>query len=419
MATLYARVTQDTFDAAGNPLINPKTKKQFEPYKQVLVDRNRANRYVAPANATSYFIRTRKEGLAETIRQSGGKPSYKNFEDAVVELARVEALELSPKLLEQFQANVAAQPVIPAVIAAPALVGTWASLRAEYEDHLRLQVKKGALKASSQKRYLRSIREFDSFLTAKGISNLQDITTKLFNIFKEHRIDAGAENAFVVDVKNLNPLFEYAVKHEMIVKNPVEYENPKDSAKRGAQPFSSVELGKLVQQVKKEEDSIQLAFWLMLQTGLRRGDAMDLRWESINGFVTRVAEKNGKKIRIPIRPELKALLDAARLDRNPKDADFVLLNPDTKNPYHDKQLYLRMVNLGKDAGVKQSNPHRFRDSFGADAFLRGCSTEEVAEYLGDEIQTVIKHYSEFITERKDRADVKLTSGKGLLEAVGA
>jgi integrase len=290
--------------------------------------------------------------------------------------------------------------------------GTWSSLRAEYIDRLRLEVKKGNLRASSEKRYLRSLREFDAFLTAKGISELASITPKLFNTFKEYRIDGGATRAFVVDVKNLNPLFEYALRQEIIAKNPVEYETPKGDADRGAQPFSSVEL----KAMQKDEvlNGDKLAFWLLYQTGLRKGDAMDLRWGSVNGHITRIAQKNGKKVRIPILPQLKASLDEERAKRNPQPDDYVLLNPETKRPYNGNRIYDRLRAMGKRGGVDGVHPHRFRDSFSVDCFMRGCSAEEVAAYLGDNLNTVLKHYSAWITERADRADQKMLNGHGLL-----
>ena len=62
-------------------------------------------------------------------------------------------------------------------------------------------------------------------------------------------------------------------------------------------------------------------------------------------------------------------------------------------------------------------PHRFRDSFAADAFLRGCGTEEVAAYLADTVSTVAEHYAEFIEERRKRADAKMRAGTGLIAFV--
>jgi integrase/recombinase XerD len=382
MATLMARI------------------KEEGKFRQAAVefDKRRPKR---PAGATSYFILTRD---ASGKRMQAGD-SYKDLDVAVAALASVEAMEASEKLIgEDFQAN-----EDPATI-----TGTWAALQAEYVDRLRLEVKKGNLKASSEKRYLRSFREFNAFLTTQGIISLKDITPKVFNTFKEHRIDAGAGRAFVNDTKNLNPVFEYAVKQEMILRNPVEYENPQGDAERGAQPFSATELKAMQREEVLKGD--KLAFWLLYQTGLRKGDAMDLRWSGVNGYITRLAQKNGKRVRIPILPELKAALDAEREKRNPGPNDYVLLNPETGNPYTGNRIYDRLQKLGKGAGVENVHPHRFRDTFAADCFLRGCNAEEVAAYLGDDLKTLLKHYAEFITERADRADEKLMNGRGLMHA---
>jgi integrase len=359
---------------------------------------------VAPQGATSYFILTRVDGKR---KQAGD--SYKDIDDAMAALSRVEVAEKSGKLIEDFKAN-ATEPAVP---------GTWASLQKEYLDRLRLEVKKGNLQLSSEKRYVRSLREFDAFLSSKGIVTLNDITPKVFNAFKEHRIDAGAKRAFVNDTKNLNPVFEYAIKQEMISRNPVEYENPQGDAERGAQPFSAAELKAMQSEEVLSGD--RLAFWLLYQTGLRKGDAMDLRWREVNGYVTRVAQKNGKKVRIPVLPELKAALDASLIGKDgtkrvPLPNDYVLLNPETGNPYSKNRTYDRMRNLGKRAGVENVHPHRFRDTFAAECFLRGNSVEEVAAYLGDDVKTVLKHYADFITERADRADEKFLGGRGLLQA---
>ena len=383
MATLMARI------------------KEEGKFRQAAVefDKRRPKR---PAGASSYFILTRD---AKGKRIQAGD-SYKDLDTAVAALASVETMEASGKLIGDFQAN-----EDPSAVTS----GTWAALQNEYFDHLRLEVKKGNLKPSSEKRYLRSFREFSAFLTARGIVNLKDITPKVFNTFKEHRIDAGAVRAFVNDTKNLNPVFEYAVKQEMIARNPVEYENPRGDAERGAQPFSAAELNAMQKEDVLKGD--KLAFWLLYQTGLRKGDAMDLRWSDVNGHITRVAQKNGKKVRIPILPELKAALDAERAKRNPGPNDYVLLNPETGNHYIGKNcIYERLQKLGKRAGVEDVHPHRFRDTFAADCFLRGCNAEEVAAYLGDDLKTLLKHYAEFITERADRADEKLMNGRGLMHA---
>jgi hypothetical protein len=135
--------------------------------------------------------------------------------------------------------------------------------------------------------------------------------------------------------------------------------------------------------------------------------------------ISLTAQKNGKKVKVPILPDLLAALEIEQVKRNPSSDDFVLRNPATGKPYETgKKLYERCKRVGKRAGVANVRPHRFRDSFAADAFLRGCDTEEVAAYLADTVATVAEHYSEFIEARRKRADAKMRTGKGLVEFTG-
>jgi site-specific recombinase XerD len=381
------------------------------------IGKDEARRKVRVLAATSYFVRTRKKDIAQIARKSGGQASYKDFDTAVTELNRVNILEQSP--LSDLPAPSVALPVVSTTDA-----GTWASLQNEYLDYIQLKVKRRLMAKSTENRYQGTLRNFDEFLVARGITLLADINRKLVNDFKKHRVDAMmghgcTGNGVVAEIKNLNPVFEYAIKHEMMGKNPVEYENPKNDAERGAQPFTRAELKTMQKDEVLGDD--KLVFWLLYQTGLRKSDAVDLRWSEVNGHITRIAMKNKTKVRIPIQPELKILLDAERALRNPKPEDSVLLNPETRQAYPvvGNHLYALLKRLGKRAGVADVHPHRFRDSFAYDAYYRGLSAEQVAAYLGDDLKTVRKHYSFFGEELQDQADEKLLGGKGLLETADA
>ena len=394
----------------------------FKVGQVVQVSKNNKAQFTV-SEITQYTIVARVDGKQKRVGSFGAA----QFNEAVAALQ-------SADLISDFVQH--AEPAVAPAEIPPAPAGTWAALQADWVDRLRLEVKKGNLRASSQKRYLRSFRDFTAFLTARGISNLVDITPKVFAAFTEHRMDAiakrqkerGRESSgqgYIADIKSLNPVFASAVKDGLIVRNPIEYESAKDSEARGAQPFSTAEILAMAKPEVLNGDG--LLFWVLLQTGLRRSDILDLRWSSVNGFITRTAIKNGKTVRIPVLPELKAALDAERTrrfgDADPKSYanEFVLLVPTTGKPFpaNGQRVYERIKGLGERAGVANTHPHRFRDSFAADAFLRGLSTEEVAQYLGDDARTVAKHYSAFITERQDRADAKMLAGVGFLAGVSA
>ena len=353
---------------------------------------------------SQYTIVARVDGKQKRIASFDAA----QFNEAAVALAN---FELKGDFVKHAEPAVDSSTLTPA---APA--GTWAALQADWTDRLRLEVKKGNLAVSSQKRYLRSFRDFTAFLTSKGISNLADITPKVFAAFTEARMDAGATRGYIADIKSLNPVFRSAVADGLIARNPVVYESQKNSEDYGAQPFSADEIAAMSKPEVLNGD--KLLFLVMLQTGLRRSDVLDLRWGPVNGFVTRTAQKNGKKVRIPLLPELKAALDAERAQRfgtaDPKTyaQEFVLLQTEGVNagspfPSNGQRIYEKIRALGERAGVMNAHPHRFRDTFAARAFVKGLSTEQVADYLGDDFKTVGKYYAAWTTERADAADAKL------------
>jgi integrase len=202
----------------------------------------------------------------------------------------------------------------------------------------------------------------------------------------------------------------------MVAENPVVSEGkPGAKPTNGASPFSSEELPKIFEHAGVDH----LAVLVLFRTGLRRSDAIRFQFKHVDfkaQQIRLIAQKNGKKVRIPILPDLLAALEMERNKRKAGPEDYVLIQPSTGEPFNapGKKLYERLKAVGRRAGVKNVRPHRFRDSFAADCFLRGCDTEEVAAYLADTVATVAEHYSEFIEERRARADAKMRNGTGIV-----
>jgi integrase len=75
-----------------------------------------------------------------------------------------------------------------------------------------------------------------------------------------------------------------------------------------------------------------------------------------------------------------------------------------------------MLALGKRAGVPNSHPHRFRDTFAVDMLARGATVYDVAKLLGDTIETVENHYADFVKELRERVRRMMENKNGGLEA---
>lgn len=286
---------------------------------------------------------------------------------------------------------------------------TWKDLRANFEAYMQKRIAIGRLRESTRERYLQTLKEFETFLAEKGITYAHQITKPVMESFKAWRVarinaKKGSRGAtgMVLDVAILHKVFEVAVDEEVIAKNPVAFEGrPGDSPTRGAHPFSAQQLSRM----QKDADQDLLAFMLLRWTGLRGSDAVNLLWSEVHfdrKEIERVTQKRTKKVILPIQSDLLAVLDMEHARRKPDPNDRVLLHPVEKTSLTRKRLYHRMLALGKRAGVADAHPHRFRDTFAVDMLARGASPYDVAKLLGDTIETVEKHYAEFVKELRER-----------------
>jgi integrase len=298
----------------------------------------------------------------------------------------------------------------------------WSDLRKVFTVFAEQRVKIGKLAESTVERYEHTFREFELFLSERKTGLLRDITVPLVEEFKVWRIERikkrkqsrGATGA-ILDVAILHRIFAFAVKRELLQKNPVQLEGrPGDNPEGGAEPFTASELARL----RKHADGDLLCFLVLRWTGFRGSDAVALSFRELH-FGSKEAErltrKRKKKVVLPLHPELLFALEAERDRRNAQPTDRVLVNPVTGQPLTRPRLYQRMLALGRRAGVSNVHPHRFRDTFAVDLLLRGASPYDVAKMLGDTIETVEKHYTPFVRELRERVRRILESGTGLEE----
>jgi integrase len=295
----------------------------------------------------------------------------------------------------------------------------------------------GIMSESTRDRYRQTIRHFTAFLKNGNIP-LDEITATTIELFKVDRVKAIEKlkqgrggTSVALDVAVLHRLFAFAIKKGLIVQNPIHLENeskPGKNPKNGARPFTADELSKLRvhaqfkdgNEKKPLKDSDYPMFLLLRWTGLRGSDAIALQWRNVhfdrgaNGEIEVLTQKRTKTAIIPLSSELRDTLEHAQR-RNAPD-DFVLLNPDTNQPFSSRhRLYDRVMALGDRAGVKRATPHCFRDTFACDMLARGTSIYDVAKMLADTVDTVEKHYASFVQAARDAAQSRMDNGIGIEE----
>jgi integrase len=216
-------------------------------------------------------------------------------------------------------------------------------------------------------------------------------------------------------------MFNFAVSKQMTVKKPIDLRNeskPGKNPKNGARPFNAEELTSL----RKSAGEDMFMLLLLRRTGLRGSDALGLSWENVhfnrgvNGEIEVMTQKRSKLAIIPLSTELRNALEEQHQARKPRKDDRVLYNPETEEPFTSrKRLYERAKALGIRAGVKRVTPHCFRDTFACDMLAGGEDIYSVVKMLADTVDTVEKHYAQFVLAARDAAQSRMDNGLGIEE----
>jgi integrase len=129
-----------------------------------------------------------------------------------------------------------------------------------------------------------------------------------------------------------------------------------------------------------------------------------------------MTQKRSKLAIIPLSTELRNALEEEDQIRKPRKEVRVLYNPETGESFTSrKRLYERTKALGVRAGVKRVTPHCFRDTFACDMLARGEDIYGVAKMLADTVDTVEKHYAQFVLAARDAAQHRMDNGLGIEE----
>ena len=227
------------------------------------------------------------------------------------------------------------------------------------------------------------------------------ITKLLLNVQAE-----GKAHATVVKIYNiLNLLFKMAYLGDMIDRNPMDkVERPrprKEEVCSGeVESYTAEELRYILQCVDKEPLKWRAMLHLLIDTGIRRGEACGLQWKHINfanhsitiaGNLCYTAEKGiyldtpkSRKIRtIDIDPAITALLWELRLDQSQKAiSQYVFTQEGSIEPMHPQTPTRYMQKFAKRYGIEHLHPHKLRHSFASVAIVNGADIASVSEKLG-------------------------------------
>lgn len=158
----------------------------------------------------------------------------------------------------------------------------------------------------------------------------------------------------------------------------------------------------------RANDRYWLTINLLLYTGCRLGEALHLRWESIDWTGKRVhirlpeegeayELKRSKERRTPLQPELADLLAPLVKENGYVIPDDTLRTPNSKRRWQDFRAYL--IRCGIDAGAY--HPHCTRHTWAGLMVATGADLFSVKAWAGHESLATTEGYSQSVDQYRE------------------
>lgn len=290
-----------------------------------------------------------------------------------------------------------------------------------------------------------------------GDIKLPEITSAQINAFFLTLQDSGLAHGTIIGIYvTINQLLTMAYLDDSIERNPMDKaprpRQRKDEKKQEVQAFTVDELKRITKCLESEELKWQVYTRLMIDTGIRRGEACALRWDAID-FNTNTATisqnlcytskkgvyfdtpKTGKSRDVYFSPKTAKLLKelqaeqkedakrrAKRLEKEGKPLDlervsipeYVFTEKGFCTPMHPQSPNRFFQKFGKKCGL-DIHPHMLRHSFASVAITNGADIASVSEVLGHaDKATTLRMYTHADEESKRRASAIVRAAIGEL-----
>jgi integrase len=152
-------------------------------------------------------------------------------------------------------------------------------------------------------------------------------------------------------------------------------------------------------------DKLRSIVIVALNTGMRKGEILNLKWQDIDlnhRLITIKQTKNNEIRTIPINDTLHAELRSMNREL---DSQYVFVNERTGKPYTDVKTSFKTAR--KRAGIDDFHFHDLRHTFASRLVMAGENIRTVQELLGHKDIKMTMRYSHLSTAHKQNAVRKL------------
>lgn len=234
-----------------------------------------------------------------------------------------------------------------------------------------------------------------------GKLKLDLISPQRIEKYKSKRLDMGVTKTTVNrDLALLRKMFNLAIDWGYVSSNPVnkvKFYSEKDGLKERILTWEEEH-----RLLEASPTHLKPVIVVALNTGMRRGEILNLKWDQIDfekGLIKVENTKSGKNRYIHINSDLANLL--LGLSAQNEDGEFVFTNPDTGKPYTDpKRAFKKACRI---AGIEDLRFHDLRHTFASRLVENGVDLITVKDLLGHSTVKMTERYTHPNQDLKKKA----------------
>lgn len=230
--------------------------------------------------------------------------------------------------------------------------------------------------------YRNVIRQFLTFLNDKPLNQITANDIRYFLAVKKER--DGNKDTNINNLRRvLSSLFGWMMEEEYIAKNPMNKIKSIRVEKRIKKPFKDMELEKL-RYAAMGNVRLTALLEVLLSTGCRISEVSGMNRDDLDGDEIVVYGKGKKERIVYLNAKAKMALECYLATRTDDNTPMFV----SQDKPHDRLLVSCMGKelreLGRNCGVNDVHPHRFRRTAATMALNRGMPIDQVQIMLGHE-----------------------------------
>ena len=271
--------------------------------------------------------------------------------------------------------------------------------------------------------YRRTFGVFLAHCKEKGIEYMNELTLDAFSGF--HAARKTTANSQRKEIEHLRAFCAFCLTHKWIDTNFAKAVKPPKDEEGETLPFDRHEVARLIaateriggtdhrfggdrrsdQEIENERLISRALVLLLLYSGLRISDAMQLRRERLNMKTGKLLLRMMKtRHNLYLTLQREAISALAALPRT--GSFFFWYQGEGRLESHVERARQLINRIGTAAGVADVHPHRFRDTFAKELLVKGATMRTVQLLLGHKsIRTTEKHYAAFVPEHQEALDI--------------